>query len=54
MFNMMSADDTGWMVAGIVAAIFLGLVIAWQFFDRAYPDLFATATNLFYFGYRLS
>ena len=28
MFNMMSADDTGWMVAGIVAAIFLGLVIA--------------------------
>ena len=33
---------------------FLGLVIAWQLFDRAYPDLFNTATNLFYLGYRLS
>jgi Zn-dependent protease len=33
---------------------FLGLVIAWQFFDRAYPDLFNAATNLFYVGYRFS
>ncbi len=33
---------------------FLGLVIAWQFFDRVYPDLFAAATGLFYFGYTLS
>jgi Zn-dependent protease len=33
---------------------FLGLVIAWQFFDRLYPDLFAAATNIFYYGYRLS
>jgi Zn-dependent protease len=33
---------------------FLGLVIAWQFFDRAYPGLFDAATRLFYLGYRLS
>jgi hypothetical protein len=33
---------------------FLGLVIAWQFFDRAYPRLFAAATDLFYLGIRLS
>jgi Zn-dependent protease len=33
---------------------FIGLLIAWQFFDRAYPQLFAAATNLFYWGYRLS
>jgi Zn-dependent protease len=33
---------------------FLGLVIAWQFFDRAYPALFDAATRVFYVGYRLS
>lgn len=33
---------------------FLGLVIAWQFFDRAYPQLFDTATRMFYLGYRFS
>jgi Zn-dependent protease len=33
---------------------FLGLVVAWQFFDRAYPQLFDTATRLFYLGYRFS
>jgi Zn-dependent protease len=33
---------------------FLGLVIAWQFFDRAYPQLFDAATRFFYAGYRLS
>jgi hypothetical protein len=27
MFNM-SADETGWIIAGIVAAIILGLVVA--------------------------
>jgi len=27
MFDM-SADETGWMIAAIVAAIFLGLVVA--------------------------
>lgn len=32
----------------------LGIVIAWQFFDRVYPDLFATATRLFYVGYSFS
>ena len=32
----------------------LGLVIAWQIFNRFYPDLFAAATNLFYVGYPLS
>jgi Zn-dependent protease len=33
---------------------FLGLVIAWQLFDRAYPDLFDGATRLFYYGFRFS
>jgi Zn-dependent protease len=33
---------------------FLGLVIAWQLFDRAYPELFDTATKVFYAGYRFS
>jgi Zn-dependent protease len=33
---------------------FLGLVIAWQLFDRAYPQLFDTATRLFYAGFRFS
>jgi Zn-dependent protease len=33
---------------------FLGLVIAWQLFDRAYPQLFDTATRLFYIGFRFS
>jgi Zn-dependent protease len=33
---------------------FLGLVLAWQVFNRAYPDLFDIATKLFYYGYRLS
>lgn len=32
----------------------LGLVIAWQLFDRAYPQLFDSATRLFYLGYRFS
>jgi Zn-dependent protease len=32
----------------------LGLVIAWQVFNRAYPDLFDLSTRLFYFGYRFS
>jgi Zn-dependent protease len=33
---------------------FLGLVIAWQLFDRVYPTLFAAATDFFYLGIRLS
>lgn len=33
---------------------FLGLVIAWQLFDRIYPDLFALGLNAFYAGYRFS
>ena len=33
---------------------FLGLVIAWQFFNYIYPQLFATATGLFYYGSRFS
>jgi Zn-dependent protease len=33
---------------------FLGLVIAWQLFNYIYPELFATATRLFYLGYRFS
>jgi Zn-dependent protease len=33
---------------------FLGLVIAWQLFDRVYPDLFALGLNAFYAGYRFS
>jgi Zn-dependent protease len=32
----------------------VGLVIAWQVFPRVYPDLFDTATRIFYYGYRLS
>jgi len=32
----------------------LGLVIAWEFFDRAFPTLFAVATDVFYRGYRFS
>jgi Zn-dependent protease len=32
----------------------LGLIIAWQLFNRAYPDLFDLATRLFYLGYRFS
>jgi Zn-dependent protease len=33
---------------------FLGLVIAWQFFNYIYPGLFNAATQAFYFGYRFS
>ncbi len=33
---------------------FLGLVIAWQLFDRIYPDIFALGLNAFYAGYRFS
>jgi len=32
----------------------IGLVIAWQVFDRFYPTFFDVATRLFYFGYRFS
>lgn len=32
----------------------LGMLVAWQVFNRYYPDLFALATNLFYAGYTLS
>jgi Zn-dependent protease len=32
----------------------VGLVIAWQVFPRVYPELFDTATRIFYYGYRLS
>jgi Zn-dependent protease len=32
----------------------IGLLVAWQFFDRFYPQLFDTATRLFYLGYSLS
>jgi Zn-dependent protease len=32
----------------------LGIVIAWQLFDRIYPDLFDLATRAFYVGYPLS
>jgi hypothetical protein len=32
----------------------LGLVIAWQAFDRIYPTLFATGISFFYAGYRFS
>lgn len=32
----------------------VGLLIAWQFFDRAYPQLFDTATHIFYTGVRFS
>lgn len=30
---------------------FLGLVIAWQLFDRVFPDVFNAATRMFYVGY---
>jgi len=33
---------------------FLGLVIAWQLFDRIFPTLFALGLNAFYAGYRFS
>ena len=33
---------------------FLGLVIAWQLFDRIFPTLFALGLNAFYTGYRFS
>ena len=33
---------------------FLGLVIAWQFFDRLFPTLFAIGLKAFYVGYRFS
>jgi Zn-dependent protease len=33
---------------------FLGLVIAWQLFDRVYDPIFATLTRLFYAGYHFS
>lgn len=32
----------------------LGVLVAWQLFDRVYPDLFAAATDIFYYGYRFS
>lgn len=35
-------------------ASLLGLIIAWQFFNYAYPQLFDTATRIFYTGVRLS
>jgi Zn-dependent protease len=33
---------------------FVGLVIAWQVFDRYYPTIFNTALHVFYAGYRFS
>ncbi len=33
---------------------FLGLVIAWQLFDRVFPEVFATSIRLFYAGYTFS
>jgi Zn-dependent protease len=33
---------------------FLGLVIAWQLFDRVFPQVFDTATRMFYAGYPIS
>jgi Zn-dependent protease len=33
---------------------FVGLVIAWQGFDRIFPTLFAVALHAFYAGYRFS
>jgi len=33
---------------------FLGLVIAWQLFDRVFPGVFAFCTRLFYAGYTFS
>lgn len=32
----------------------LGLLVAWQFFDRFYPTIFDFSTRLFYIGYALS
>jgi Zn-dependent protease len=32
----------------------LGLVVAWQLFDRVFPPVFNAATNIFYLGIRLS
>ncbi len=32
----------------------IGLLVAWQLFDRFYPDLFAAATAIFYYGFALS
>ena len=32
----------------------LGLIIAWQLFDRVFPEVFNTATQMFYAGYRLT
>jgi Zn-dependent protease len=40
------------MRVGSVA--FLGLVIAWQLFDRVFPQVFDTATRMFYAGYPIS
>ena len=40
--------DTIWGAFG-----FLGLVIAWQFFNYVYPRLFDSATRLFYAGVTL-
>ena len=39
---------------GIVVGVFsiIGLVVAWQLFDRVYPNLFVTGIRLFYAGYR--
>lgn len=36
------------------AFAFLGLVIAWQLFDRIYPDIFSFGLRTFYAGYRFS
>jgi Zn-dependent protease len=36
------------------AFAFLGLVIAWQLFDRIFPTLFALGLKAFYVGYRFS
>ena len=36
------------------ASSLIGMLIAWQVFNRYYPDLFALTTNLFYTGYTLS
>jgi hypothetical protein len=36
------------------AISFLGLVIAWQMFDRVFPQVFDTATRMFYAGYTFS
>ena len=33
---------------------FLGLLIAWQAFDRIFPQVFAVALHVFYAGYRIS